>query len=56
MEIDTGTKTSGTLTGVVGTAIPASTTLMAIRAWRTNNNTANAVGMDISQIYIETDY
>jgi len=54
--LDTGTKTSGTLTGVVGTAIPASTTLMAIRAWRTNNTTAAAVGMDVSQFYTETDY
>lgn len=54
--LDTGTKTSGTLTGVVGTAIPASTTLLAFRCWKTNNTTALAVGIDLSQIYIETDY
>lgn len=54
--LDTGTKTSGTIGGVVGTDSPGNTSLLGIRAWRTNNTTALAVGMDISQIYIETDY
>lgn len=54
--LGTNTKTVGTLTGVVGTAIPASTTMLGVRAWRTNNATALAVGMDLSSFYIETDY
>lgn len=40
----------------VGTQTPASTVLLAHRAWRCNNATALAVGIDISHIYIETDY
>ena len=41
---------------VVGTQTPASTTLLAHRAWRTNNATPLAVGIDILGYYIETDY
>jgi hypothetical protein len=48
---------SGTLTPTtVGTQTPASSTLMAMRAWRGNNATALAVGLDILGFYIETDY
>lgn len=39
-----------------GTQTPANTTLLAPRAWRTNNATLLAVGIDILQTYIETDY
>jgi|GEM_PF-994263 len=35
--------------------VPQSTTLLAYRAWKTNNTTAAAVGFDICSIYIETD-
>lgn len=42
--------------GTPGTQTPANTTLLAHRAWRTNNATALAVGIDIIGIYIETDY
>lgn len=48
--------TEGTLTpAVVGTQTPASTTLLAHRAWRCNNATALAAAIDIVNIYIETD-
>lgn len=43
----------GTLTPtVVGTQTPASTTLLAHRAWRCNNATALAAAIDIVSIYI----
>lgn len=42
--------------GTPGTQTPANTTLMTHRAWRTNNATLLAVGIDIIGIYIETDY
>jgi len=54
--LNTGDVATGTLTGVAGTALPASTTLLAYqRAWRCNNATAKAVGLDIMSDYIETD-
>ncbi len=40
----------------VGVETPASTVMLAPRAWRTNNTTALAVGLDIGYIYLETDY
>lgn len=47
----------GTLTpATAGVQTPLNTTLLAHRAWRTNNATALAVGLDIVNIYIETDY
>jgi hypothetical protein len=47
----------GTLTPtVVGTQTPASTTLLAHRAWRTNNANTGVVGIDIIGFYTETDY
>jgi len=47
----------GTITPtVVGTQTPASTTLLAHRAWRTNNGNAGVVAVDILGVYIETDY
>ncbi len=54
--INTGNVATGTLTGTAGTALPSSTTLLAYqRAWRSNNATAKAVGLDIMSDYIETD-
>lgn len=54
--INTGDVSTGTLTGTAGTAIPASSTLLSYqRAWRSNNATAKAVGLDIMSDYIETD-
>jgi hypothetical protein len=45
---------SGTLTGTAA-QIPQSSTLLAPRAWATNNATALAVGFDLCSIYVETD-
>lgn len=36
--------------------LPSNTTLLAFRAWRNNNTAAAAVGIDISSIYLETDW
>ena len=47
---------TGTLSGTAGTTTPANTTLLAHRAWRTNNATLLAVGIDIIGVYTETDY
>lgn len=49
--LTTGVSTEGTLT----TDIPASTQLLALQAWRNNGTTALAVGLDIVNIYCETD-
>ncbi len=54
--INTGHVAAGTLTGTAGTALPASSTLLVYQmAWRSNNATAKAVGLDIMSDYIETD-
>ncbi len=54
--LNTSNVATGTLTGTAGTALPSSTTLLAYqRAWRCNNATAKAVGLDIMSDYIETD-
>jgi hypothetical protein len=54
--INTGDVATGTFTGVSGTDIPSPTTLLTYQwAWRTNNATAKAVGLDIMSDYIETD-
>ncbi len=40
-----------------GVQLPANTTLLTYQqAWRCNNTTALAVGLDIMSDYIETDY
>lgn len=52
VRLNTGNKASGTLTA----GLPTSSTLLCIQAWRTNNATALAVGLDICGIYVETDY
>jgi len=56
IRLNTGDKTSGTLTGTAGTVLPSNTTYLAIRNWRTNNATASAVTLAIGGIYVETDY
>lgn len=53
--LSSGVLVSGTITGTAGTVLPLSTALLALRAWRTNNATLLAVGLDIASHYIETD-
>lgn len=50
--LNTGDVASGT----ISSNFPASTTLLAIQLWRSNNATALAVGIDLCSLYIETDY
>lgn len=52
--IFTGVTVSQTITGAAA-VVPQSTTLLAHRAFKTNNATALAVGFDICSIYVETD-
>lgn len=55
--LNTGNIAEGTLTAATpGTQLPASTTFLGHRAWRTNNATALAVGIDVASMYISTDY
>lgn len=55
--IGTGLFVEGSIVpGTPGTQTPSNSTLLAHRAWRTNNATAAAVGIDIIGFYIETDY
>ena len=42
--------------GTLGTTLPLNTTLLAPRAWRSNNTAALAVGLDVVNVYTETDY
>ena len=53
--VNTGQVASGTLNGTVGTAIPAATTFLGHAAWRCNNATALACGIDVVSVYVETD-
>ena len=54
--LDTGDAASGTISGSGGVILPATTTLLTyMQAWRSNNATALAVGLDIMSDYIETD-
>jgi hypothetical protein len=53
--LSTGAVASGTLTGTIGTALPAASTFLNVTLWRTNNATALAVGIDITSVYVETD-
>ena len=53
--VNTGQNVNGTLSGTVGTVIPAATTLLAHAIWRCNNATALAAGIDAASVYIETD-
>lgn len=55
--LNTGDVASGTLSNGGGVALPGTTTLLTyLQAWRSNNATAAAVGLDIMSDYIETDY
>ena len=56
IRLNTGDTASGTLTGALGTALPALTTLLSY-SWnyRTNNTLSLPVGLDIFSDYIETD-
>lgn len=53
--LNTGHVATGTLSGTVGTQIPAAATLLAPWGYRTNNASALAVGIDVASCYIETD-
>lgn len=53
--VNTGQTAEGTLSGTVSTVIPAASTFLAHAAWRCNNATALAVGIDVVSVYIETD-
>lgn len=53
--MSTGAVASGVVTGVAGTALPANTTLLGMRATRGNGpTTALAVGIDLVSYYIES--
>lgn len=55
--LNTGHTAVGLLVNGGGVALPAATTLLTyLQAWRTNNATAAAVGLDIMSDYIETDF
>ena len=55
--LNTGDKAEGTINGSGGIILPATTTLLSYMwAYRTNNATALAVGLDLMSDYIETDY
>ncbi len=54
--LNTGDVASGVLTGVAGTALPLSTTLLTMNTFRTNNAAIGAVALDYVSIYFETDY
>jgi len=54
--LDTGSVAQGTLTNTTpGTTLPAKTTTLAFRNYRTNNATALAVGLDISSLIVHQD-
>lgn len=54
--LSTGQVASGTLSAAsAGVQLPSNTTMLMPRAWRSNNATAAAVGLDIASIYIEVD-
>lgn len=55
--IGTSYVASGTITpSSVGVQTPSSSVLLTHQIWRTNNANSGAVAIDISNIYIETDY
>lgn len=53
--IASGVTVEGVISPKVGTQIPPATTLLAPRAWRCNNATLLACGLDIASMYIETE-
>lgn len=55
--LNTGDSAGGVLANNGGVGLPSTTTLLTyLQAWRCNNTTAQAVGLDIMSDYIETDY
>ena len=55
--LNTGHVAAGLLLSAGGVALPSPTTLITyMQAWRTNNVTAAAVGLDIMSDYVETDF
>lgn len=52
IRLNTGNVASGSFS----TNVPLGTQLLCFQAWRTNNATALAVGLDLCGLYIETDY
>jgi hypothetical protein len=48
--------TGATASGTLSTNIPTATTFMGIKAWRSNNATALAVGIDLMNAWIRTKY
>ena len=56
VRLNTGNVASGTLTGTAGTVLPANTTFLGPRNWRTNNATASAVTLAFGNMYLESDY
>ena len=56
LRLNTGNVASGTLTGTAGTVLPANTTFLGPRNWRTNNATASAVTLVFGSMYLESDY
>jgi hypothetical protein len=56
LRLNTGNVASGTLTGTAGTVLPANTTFLGPRNWRTNNATAAAVTLALGSMYLESDY
>lgn len=53
--LNTGDVAEGVLNKTAGTQLPSSSTMLGFRAFRSNNATALAVGIDIVSVYIETD-
>jgi hypothetical protein len=53
--LNTGNVAEGTLTGTAGTAFPLNTTTLGFAAWKTNNATLLAVGIDVASVYIEQE-
>jgi hypothetical protein len=53
--MDTGDMAAGTLSGTAGTQLPAASTFLGHTAWRCNNAAALACGLDMVQVYLETD-
>ena len=53
-KVGTGTYIDGSM--FIDTTLPLNTVLLAHRAWRCNNTTGAAVGLDLVGNYIETDY
>jgi hypothetical protein len=54
--LNTGDVADGFITNTTpGTTLPATTTNMSFRSWRTNNATALAVGLDIGSLIVHID-